>query len=281
MDIVYISDLRVDTVIGIYDWERTIRQVVSIDLEMGTDIAFAASTDAIEDTLNYKSVAKRVISFVQASEFELVEKLAEAIARIIITEFNVPWLSLKLGKPGAVRGSAEVGVMIERTRADYLQRGYISIGSNQNPKQNILAALQALTTQFGELELSTAYQNPSVGFEGSDFINLVVGFDTSLSVPEIGKTLRSIEESLGRDRSQPKFSSRCIDLDLLILDNGIHQAHGIELPRDEILKYAFVLCPLVELVGNELVHPTENRTYADLWQAMSQQPQALTPVLLS
>ena len=114
MDIVYIRDLRVDTVIGIYDWERQIRQVVAIDLEMATDIARAAASDRIEDTLDYKAVAKRVIQFVRDSEFELVEKLAEAIAKIILDEFNTPWLKLKLGKPGAVRGSEEVGVIIER-----------------------------------------------------------------------------------------------------------------------------------------------------------------------
>lgn len=114
MDIVFIKDLRVDTVIGIYDWERQIRQVVSIDLEMAADIAKAAGSDDISDTLNYKAVAKRVISFVRDSEFELVEKLAEQIADIILNEFATPWIKLTLGKPGAVRGSESVGVKIER-----------------------------------------------------------------------------------------------------------------------------------------------------------------------
>lgn len=114
MDIVFVKDLRVDTVIGIYDWERQIRQVVSIDLEMATDIAKAANSDSIDDTLDYKAVSKRIINFVRDSEFELVEKLAEEITRIVLTEFNTPWVRLKLGKPGAVRGSEEVGVLIER-----------------------------------------------------------------------------------------------------------------------------------------------------------------------
>ena len=114
VDIVFIRDLRVDTVIGIYDWERKIRQVISIDLEMAADIAHAASTDHIDDTLDYKSVAKRIISFVRESEFELVEKLAENITQIVLSEFNTPWVKLTLGKPGAVRGSKCVGVVIER-----------------------------------------------------------------------------------------------------------------------------------------------------------------------
>jgi dihydroneopterin aldolase len=118
MDIVYISELVVETTIGIYDWEREIKQSVSLDVEMATDIRKAAQTDGIEHTLNYKSVAKRLISFIEGSEFLLVEAMAEEIATIILTEFNVPWVKLKVGKPGAVRGSREVGVIIERGARD-------------------------------------------------------------------------------------------------------------------------------------------------------------------
>lgn len=114
MDIVFIEDLKVDTVIGIYDWERQIRQTISIDLEMAHDIGPAAKEDTIDQCLDYKSVAKRVISFVEEAEFQLVETLAEKIAQIIQDEFGVPWLRLKLSKPGAVRGSKNVGVLIER-----------------------------------------------------------------------------------------------------------------------------------------------------------------------
>ncbi len=114
MDIVYIRDLKIDTVIGIFDWERRIRQTVSIDLEMATDIRKAAASDDIKDALDYKSVAKRIIAFVSESEFLLVETLAEKVAGIVLTEFNVPWLRLRLSKPGAVRGSQDVGLIIER-----------------------------------------------------------------------------------------------------------------------------------------------------------------------
>lgn len=114
MDIVYINDLRIETIIGIYDWERDIRQVISIDLEMAADNRKAAATESIDDALNYKAVAKRLIQFVEESEFQLVETLAERIAEIVLDEFKVDWLRLKLGKPGAVTGSKEVGVIIER-----------------------------------------------------------------------------------------------------------------------------------------------------------------------
>ncbi|WP_417582691.1 dihydroneopterin aldolase [Nitrincola sp.] len=114
MDIVYIRELEVETVIGIYDWEREVRQTVSLDLEMGTDIRAAASTEDIEQTLNYKSVSKRLISFISESEFLLVETMAEEISQIVMNEFDVPWLRLRLSKPGAVRGAKDVGVVIER-----------------------------------------------------------------------------------------------------------------------------------------------------------------------
>ena len=116
MDIVYIRDLRIETIIGIYDWERKTRQTVSLDLEMGTDIKKAAASDSIEDTLDYKSVAKRMIQFVGDSEFQLVETMAERIADIVLNEFNVPWMKLRLSKPGAVTGSQDVGVIIERQK---------------------------------------------------------------------------------------------------------------------------------------------------------------------
>ncbi len=114
MDIVFIHDLQIETVIGIYDWERKIRQTVSLDIEMATDIGKAAVSDNIDDALSYKTVAKRVIEFVEASEYELVEALAEKICAIILDEFAVPWVKLTLHKPGAVRGSKSVGVIIER-----------------------------------------------------------------------------------------------------------------------------------------------------------------------
>ncbi len=114
MDIVFIQGLEVETVIGIYDWERSIRQTVTLDLELGTDIRQAAATEAIDNTLNYKSVSERLVAFIEGSEFQLVETMAEELARLLMTEFPVPWLRLKLGKPGAVPAAQSVGVIIER-----------------------------------------------------------------------------------------------------------------------------------------------------------------------
>jgi len=114
MDIVYLHDLRIDTIIGVYDWERRVKQAVRLDLEMAADVAKAARRDALEDTLDYKAVAKRLIGFVGESRFQLVETLAERAAEVVLAEFPVPWLRLSVNKMGAVHGVRNVGVVIER-----------------------------------------------------------------------------------------------------------------------------------------------------------------------
>jgi len=124
MDIIYINDLRIETIIGIYGWERKTRQTVVLDIEMGTDIRNASASNDVEDTLNYKSVAERLFEFVEGSEFELIETLAEQISDILLHEFNVPWLRLKLNKQGALKGVRDVGVIIER--------GQTEIGNKEN-----------------------------------------------------------------------------------------------------------------------------------------------------
>lgn len=114
VDKVFLHDLRVQTTIGIFDWERRIRQTIGIDLEMASDVRKAAATDEIGDALDYKKVAKRIIAFVEAAEYQLVETLAEAIAKIVTDEFSVPWVRVSVNKQGAVRGAAGVGIIIER-----------------------------------------------------------------------------------------------------------------------------------------------------------------------
>jgi dihydroneopterin aldolase len=121
-DRIFLRDLRTEVIIGIYDWERRVKQTISIDLEIPVDIRRAAATDRIEDTVNYKALAKRVLSFVEASDCQLVETLAERVALLLLQEFDLDWVRLTLNKPGAIRSSRDVGVALERTRADLLAR---------------------------------------------------------------------------------------------------------------------------------------------------------------
>ena len=116
MDRIFITALTAEAVIGIYDWEREVKQRLEVDLELWVDLSAAAKSDAIEDTLNYKSIAKRVLAFVEASRYRLVEALAGEIARIVLEEFKVARVKVTVHKPGAIRHSRDVGVVIERAR---------------------------------------------------------------------------------------------------------------------------------------------------------------------
>jgi dihydroneopterin aldolase len=118
MDTIFLHALKTEAIIGIYDWERQVRQTVIVDLEMGADVRKAALSDSIDDTLNYKRVAKRVLAFIEGSQFHLVETLTERIAMLLLAEFPLGWVRVTLSKPGAVRSSRDVGIIIERSAAD-------------------------------------------------------------------------------------------------------------------------------------------------------------------
>ena len=122
-DTIFLSGLTAECIIGIWDWERKVRQKVVIDLEMAVDIRKAAVSDDIADTLDYKKVSKRLQQFVEQSQFQLVETLTDRIAQLVITEFGVPAVKVRLNKQGALRGSRDVGIVIERRREDYLPPG--------------------------------------------------------------------------------------------------------------------------------------------------------------
>ncbi len=142
---------------------------------------------------------------------------------------------------------------------------FVSIGSNIDRAKYICSALDALQENFAELHCSPVYESEAVGFEGDNFYNLVVGFKTDLTLPELAKKLRAIEDANGRDRSAPKFSARTLDLDILSYDNLRGNFAGIVLPREEITRNAFVLKPLADLAGQAL-HPELKKTYEQLWQ---------------
>jgi dihydroneopterin aldolase len=118
MDKIFIHALKTEAIIGIFDWERQVKQTVIVDIEISADIAKAALSDSINDTLNYKRIAKRVLAFVEESKFHLVETLAERIAMLLLEDFGIDWVSISLSKPGAIRSSRDVGVKLERDRND-------------------------------------------------------------------------------------------------------------------------------------------------------------------
>ena len=146
-----------------------------------------------------------------------------------------------------------------------MTRGYISIGSNINKDEHVPASLLALRQSFGELTISSIYESEPVGFIGDSFYNLVVGFDSGLEVKAVTKQLRQIELDNGRTRDSRKFAARTLDLDLILYGNLIINDGRLQIPRNEIEHYAFVLEPLAEIAPT-LKHPVNRLTYAELWQ---------------
>jgi len=152
--------------------------------------------------------------------------------------------------------------------AEQPRRCWISIGSNVDRERSIRGGLKDLRDSFGPLQLSAVYETPAVGFDGKPFLNLVAGFDSALAVGAIDARLRAIEDAHGRQRGPDKFAPRTLDLDLLTCGDTVGVIDGVTLPRDEILRYAFVLGPLAEIAPDER-HPETGRRYADLWAELA------------
>lgn len=156
---------------------------------------------------------------------------------------------------------------------------YVSIGSNIESKKNIQQAIDLLKEFFGEIVLSPIYESEAVGFEGDNFLNLVVKVETDLSVGDISRLFKSIEDKNGRDRTAEKFSARTIDLDILTYGNNVGRIDTVDLPRDEITKNAFVLLPLSDIAPDEK-HPVLQQSYASLWDNYDKSKQQLWRVEL-
>jgi 2-amino-4-hydroxy-6-hydroxymethyldihydropteridine diphosphokinase len=147
--------------------------------------------------------------------------------------------------------------------------GYISIGSNIDREKNIASGLKALEHEFGKLVISSVYESDPVGFSGAAFYNLVVGFNSNLDVHTVAQRLRQIEFDHGRPVDSKKFSSRTLDLDLILFGELVANDGNLKIPRDDIERYAFVLEPLAEIAPLQK-HPVLQLSYAELWQKMNQ-----------
>jgi 2-amino-4-hydroxy-6-hydroxymethyldihydropteridine diphosphokinase len=153
----------------------------------------------------------------------------------------------------------------------------LSLGSNIDATNQITSCLDALLLQFNDLSLSSVFKSEAVGFEGDNFLNMVVGIETEVGIPELSKLLKVIEDKHGRDRNQPKFSGRYLDIDILTYNSLAGEYDGINLPRAEITENAFVLWPLTQIDGKGK-HPVLRQTYTELWSEYDKEKQKLWPV---
>ncbi len=163
--------------------------------------------------------------------------------------------------------------------ADGIVDVYVAVGSNVEPLHNVRRALALLRERFGELVVSKAYRNPAVGFDGDDFVNLVIGLRTARGVHEVRATLQEIEEACGRRRDAPKWASRRMDLDILLYGDCVADGPDLKLPRPDLLRRAYMLRPLAEIAG-PVVHPLARQTVAGLWQAFDRDAHPLTEIAI-
>ncbi len=160
-----------------------------------------------------------------------------------------------------------------------MPRVWVSLGSNRDRESSLRGAIRALRGYYGDLVLSPLYESAAVGFAGEPFLNLVAGLDTAESVAELRARFSAIEDAAGRVRGPNKFAPRTLDIDLLTYGDAVGRIDGYDLPRDEILRYGFVLQPLADVAGEEM-HPARRRTYGDLWRNFTGEALDLKPVRL-
>ena len=257
-DKIELTGLKVPCIIGVFDWERRVKQDVVLDLSFPARVKPAARTDRLADATDYKTIAKECIAFVSKSRTQLVETLAEALVTRLFARFLLPELVLRVSKPGAVRGSKNVSVVIRRANpkvpSDLL---YLGLGSNIDTALHLDKALAALDRCYSLLAVSHVYRSrPAGGRKQPDYWNMAVGFRTAERPAQVAKFMAGLEKKEGRVRSKDRSASRTLDLDILLWDDRV-------VPHKDVLTRAHALFPLVEIAPG-LVHPTLGRPLLEL-----------------
>jgi len=257
-DRIELKGLRIPCIIGVFDWERKVRQEIILALTFPARVRPAARTENLADAADYKAVAKDCIAFVSKSRYQLVETLAEDLTRHLFKRFGLAELELRVSKPGAVRGSKNVSVVIRRTNpripSDLL---YLGLGSNIEPALHMDRALAALDRRYSLLAISHVYRTKPVGGRKQpDYWNMAVGFRTGEKPAQISRFIAALEKKEGRVRSRNKFVSRTLDLDILLWGDRVT-------PHKDVLTRAHALFPLVEIASG-LPHPTAGRPLLEL-----------------
>ncbi len=265
-DFIVLTGLKVRCIIGIFDWERRQKQDVLIDIKFPCNIRKVSRQDDIAATFNYKKIAKSAILFVEKSQFQLIETLAEKLADSLLYNFKLPEIYLSVSKPGAVRGSKNVGVEIYRgaSRTQTSKLIYLSLGSNIHPKKNLRFALSEIEKRYSILGQSHVYETSPVGFiRQKPFWNLVLAIETQELPKEIRKWAEVLETKAGRIPTHNPLGPRSLDIDLILWGNRVQKSREFTLPHPNIETKAFVLFPLLEMDPNFL-HPKIRKPLIEL-----------------
>lgn len=263
MDRIIIKDLLIRGIIGISERERSQRQDILVNIVLFGDITAAGESDDIKDCVNYRTVAKKTIAYVERSARFTVEALASDIARFCLEEPGVKGVKVRVEKPGAVRFAQSVGVEIERFHQDgdtAMHQAYISLGSNIQPRENILEAMKLLREKVKVNTFSTIWETEAVGTNGPRFLNAAAWISTTFSAEELKSlVLSEIENKLGRIRTGDKYAPRTIDLDIIVFDERIVD--------DNLWTRDFLALPIAEL-RPDLEQPGEGRTLNQIAQTI-------------
>lgn len=265
-DYIVLTGLKVSCIIGIFDWEREQKQDVVIDLKFPGDIRKASLRDHIDDTVDYKKIAKTTIAFVEKSRFHLVETLAERLAELLLKNFHLAEIDLTVSKPGAIRGSQNVGIQIHRFPAGAGTHPvvYFGLGSNIHPRENLETVLKQIHKVSPLIGLSHVYETSPVGYaRQAPFWNMVVAVKNGQKPEAIRNWTHTLEKKAGRSPSSNANGPRTLDVDLLLWGDRVEKHKGFSIPHPDIEHKAFVLFPLLELDPN-LVHPALGRPLIEL-----------------
>ncbi|MBI4665481.1 MAG: 2-amino-4-hydroxy-6-hydroxymethyldihydropteridine diphosphokinase [Nitrospinae bacterium] len=278
-DRIILETLETECIIGIFDWERVNRQRVTVDLSLECDIRSAAHSDDIKDAVDYKSLSKDIITFVEASGYKLIETLAEQIARICLARGGVKKATVRVSKPGAVRSSKNVSIEITRPVAAGGVKVYFGIGANLEPDKNIEKALGLLRSRFNVTAVSSRYRSPAWGVKEPqpDYINLAVAAETGRDLFATRAELKLIEELCGRARNGDKFAPRSMDIDLIMYGDTIVNEPAVVIPHPHLLTQQFVYYPMMDIAPDAVV-PGAGKPLREITPAYAQAELPIVPV---
>jgi dihydroneopterin aldolase/2-amino-4-hydroxy-6-hydroxymethyldihydropteridine diphosphokinase len=265
-DYIVLTGLKISCIIGIFGWERKKKQAVLIDLKIPCDAHKASQKDNIADAVDYKKIAKTVITFVEKSDFQLVETLAEKLAELLLKTFQLAEIELSVSKPAAIRGSQNVGVKIHRIQPIAFSNDliFLSLGSNVNPRQNLELALKEISTKYLVQGVSHVYETSPVGYSNqTNFWNMAVAVFGYEKPEEMRLWLANLEKKAGRKKNKKSFGPRILDVDLITWKNLVRKSKTFCLPHPDIATKAFVLFPLLE-ISPTWVHPETQKPIIEL-----------------